>query len=108
MKENISIDDFSKLDIRVGQVIECIKKEGSDKLLRLLVDFGQFQRIIFTGIAKWYTPESFIGKYFVFIVNLEPKKIMNEESQGMMLAAVDDKPVPLIPLDKVSMGAFIQ
>src|SRR5438874_148743 len=82
MKQIISFDDFSKLDIRVGTVVECVEKEGSDKLLRLTVDFGEEgMRNILSGIKQWYKPSNLKDKQFVFIINLEPRKIMGEESQ---------------------------
>jgi len=109
MKPIISFDDFVKLDIRVGEIISCSKKEGSVKLLRLTVDFGdEGTRNILSGIAPWYTPEDLIGKQFIFILNLEPRKIMGEESQGMILAAEGSKPLPLKPKSKTKPGATIR
>jgi methionyl-tRNA synthetase len=110
MKPLIKIDDFAKLDIRVGTVVECIEKEGSDKLLRLTVDFGgEGERIIFSGIKKWYKPEDLKGKQFVFVINLEPRKIMDEYSQGMLLAAngQDETPQPLKPNSTSPAGSTI-
>jgi len=76
--------------------------------LRLTVDFGEEgQKKIFSGIAKWYTPEALIGKQFVFIINLEPRKMMDEYSEGMLLAADGEKPVPLIPGEETTPGATI-
>ena len=109
MKPVISFDEFRKLDIRVGLVENCEPKEKSEKLLRLTVDFGQEgKRNILSGIAKWYKPESIIGKLLIFIINLEPRNIMEEESQGMLLAANGTKPVPLKPQTKTAPGAAIR
>jgi tryptophanyl-tRNA synthetase len=86
--KTISIDEFARVELRVGKVQEAKNKEGSDKLIRLVVDIGEENpRIIFTGVRGFgYTPEDFLGKQFFFITNLAPRKMMNEESQGMILA----------------------
>lgn len=110
MKPIIQYDDFAKLDLRVGTVVDCIEKEGSDKLLRLTVDFGEEgERIIFSGIKKWYSPADLKSKQFVFVINLEPRKIMDEYSEGMLMAAEgkDGKPQPLKPKSKTPNGAKI-
>lgn len=107
MKPIITYEDFAKLDLRVGTVINCEEKEGSDKLLRLTVDFGEETRTIFSGIKKWYSPEDLKGKQFVFVFNLAPRKMMDEESQGMLLAADGDKPLPLTPESQAPNGAKI-
>lgn len=110
MKPVVKIDEFAKLDLRVGTIVDCIEKEGSDKLLRLTVDFGEEgEKIIFSGIKKWYTPEDLKDKQFVFVINLEPRRIMDEYSEGMLLAAdgKDGKPEPLTPNSKSPNGAKI-
>ncbi|HUQ85006.1 MAG TPA: hypothetical protein VM077_01670 [Candidatus Limnocylindrales bacterium] len=110
MKPIINYEDFSKLDIRVGTVIDCIEKEGSDKLLRLTVDFGEEgTRNILSGIKQWYKPTDLIDKQFVFVFNLAPRKIMGEESEGMILAAdgKNGKPQPLKPKSKAPNGSAI-
>lgn len=110
MKPIVSFDDFSKLDLRVGTVIDCVEKEGSDRLLRLTVDFGgEGARNILSGIKKWYKPEDLKSKQFVFIINLEPRQIMGEDSQGMLLAAdgKNGEPQPLKPKSKSPNGAKI-
>lgn len=88
----ITIDDFAKIDIRIGKVIEAAKVEGSDKLIRQVVDFGPDlgQRIIFSGIKKWYKPEDLVGKLLPYVVNLEPRPMFGEESQGMLVAAAPE------------------
>jgi methionyl-tRNA synthetase len=108
MKPEITYDDFAKLDIRVGTIENCEEKEGSDKLLRLTVNFGEGgMRNILSGIKKWYKPADLIGKQFVFVYNLAPRKMMGEFSEGMILAAEGKKPQPLKPKSKVPAGARI-
>ena len=91
-KDIIQFPDFSKLDIRVGEVTNATLVEGSNKLIELTVDIGADYGIatIFTGMQKWYTPEHFAGKKFLFVANLEPKKIMSRNSQGMIMSADKD------------------
>jgi len=89
LKPTITIDDFGKLDIRVGTVKAAEKMEKSDKLLKLTVDSGLDVRTILSGIAKHYTPEEVVGKQVTFIANLAPRKMMGIESQGMILMAED-------------------
>lgn len=109
MKSFITFDDFQKMDIRVGKIVACVKKEESQKLLRLTVDFGEEgQRNILSGLAQWYKPERLIDKSFIFIINLVPLKLMGEESQGMILAADGKKPAPLKPSSKVPAGSAIR
>lgn len=106
----ITIDDFAKLEFKVGTVINAEEIEGADKLLKLTVDLGEENpRQILSGIKKWYTPEELKDKQFIFITNLEPRVMMGLESQGMILAAEgEDKPVPLIPSQTVPNGAKIR
>jgi len=89
MKDTIVYDDFAKLDIRLGLVKEATIPEGSNKLIRQVVDFGEEtgERIIFSGIKEWYSPEEMVGKTLPYVINLEPRKMMGEESQGMLMAA---------------------
>ncbi len=109
MKPLITFEDFDKLDLRVGTILNCEHKEGSNKLLRLTVDFGpEGQRNILSGISQFYTPEQLIGKTFVFIINLEPRKMMGEFSEGMILAADGKVPLPLKPLKKTPPGTNIR
>lgn len=109
MKPTITFDDFAKIDLRVGTVTECEEKEGSEKLLRLTVDFGEEgTRKIFSGIKQWYKPEDLKGKQFIFVVNLAPRKMMDEESQGMLLAADGEKPEPLTATASVPAGTMIR
>jgi methionine--tRNA ligase beta chain len=83
----INIDQFAQVEIRVGLVESAENAEGSNKLIRLTVDLGDEKRTIFTGVRTYgYTPEDFAGKKFLFVTNLEYKKIMGTESEGMILA----------------------
>lgn len=103
----ISIDDFAKVEMRVGKILECEPVEGSEKLLKLQVDFGEEKKQILSGIAKWYKPEDLIGKSAVFVTNLEPRQMMGLESQGMLLATgTDEKGAILIqPVEEVPPGS---
>jgi methionyl-tRNA synthetase len=85
----IGIDDFAKLDLRIGKVLECGFVEGSDKLLRFLLDAGELgQRQIFSGIRGSYAePEKLVGRSVVFIANLAPRKMRFGLSEGMILSA---------------------
>lgn len=87
IQENIQFDDFTKLDIRVGTVLECSKVPKTDKLLQFLIDDGIGKRTIISGIAAWYRPEDLVGKQVCFIANLAPRKLKGIESQGMILSA---------------------
>lgn len=87
----ISFEDFKKLDLRIGRVIEAERIEGSRNLIKLKVDFGSEKRIAVSGIAQWYKPEDLIGKKYAFILNLERKKFFGIESECMILAAEDGK-----------------
>lgn len=86
-KPNVQFDDFEKLDIRVGKILECVKVPKADKLLQFLIDDGMGKRTIISGIAQWYKPEELVGKQVCFIANLEPRKLRGVESQGMILSA---------------------
>ena len=87
--ENIDFEDFLKLDIRVGTVLECTKVPKANKLLMFKIDDGLGGRTIVSGIAKHYAPEDLVGKQVCFIANLAPRKIKGIESQGMILSAED-------------------
>ncbi|MCE8178085.1 methionyl-tRNA synthetase [Porphyromonas gingivalis SJD12] len=87
--EDIAFEDFLKLDIRVGTVLECEKVPKADKLLRFRIDDGLGGRTIVSGIAKHYAPEELVGKQVCFIANLPPRKLKGIESEGMILSAED-------------------
>ena len=82
----ITYDDFAKLEIRIGTIEKAEKIPNANKLLKLQVSIGEEKRQVIAGIAEFYTPEELVGKQCPFLVNLEPKKLKGEESQGMMLA----------------------
>jgi methionyl-tRNA synthetase len=84
--DQINFEEFKKVKILMGKITECEKVEDADKLLRLQVDFGEFQRQIVSGIAESYAPEDLVGKTLPFVVNLEYRKFKGEESQGMLVA----------------------
>jgi methionyl-tRNA synthetase len=109
LKLPVTIDDFSKLDIRVGKVLAAEKMEKSDKLLKLTVDTGVDQRTVLSGIAKHYTPEEMVGKQVTLIANLAPRKMMGIESQGMILMAedADGKLRLLQPNEVVNPGSTV-
>ncbi|MEY2792402.1 MAG: Methionine--tRNA ligase, partial [Bacteroidota bacterium] len=87
IKETTSFDDFLKMDLRVGQIVDAISVEKSKKLLQLKVDDGIRQRTILSGIAEHFSPEEVIGRQITFLANLAPRKIMGVESEGMILMA---------------------
>ncbi len=105
--ETITIDDFAKVQLRVGEIIACEKVEKSSKLLHETVKFGEEIRSIVSGIAKHYTPEEMVGKKVVFVTNLAPRKVCGVLSEGMILAAEDaDGNLSLIVPDKdIESGA---
>lgn len=108
MKPLVTYEEFAKMDFRVGKVVECFRKEESNKLLRLTVDFGaEGIRTILSGLYPIYKPEDLKGKQFIFIINLEPRKLMGEESQGMLLCTNEEIPLPLKPKSKSTPGAEI-
>lgn len=126
MGKYINIDDFQKLDIRVGTVVKTEVPEWSHWVMKLTVDLGEGigERTIFAGVMHFYTPADLEGKQFPFVVNLEPKKIgpKGDYSQGMMLAAsprlskpkliegeeLKEKPVLLGISEKVPNGTKIR
>ena len=106
--ETVSIDDFKKLDIRIGKIISAEKVEWSEKLLKLQISFGEKELQILSGIYPKYKPEDMVGKLVPVIVNLLPRKIRELESQGMMLAAVvENEAILLHPDSDVPPGAQI-
>jgi methionyl-tRNA synthetase len=88
-KDTVEFDDFMKMDIRIGKIVNAEKVEKADKLLKLTVDTGLDQRTIISGIAEHYSPEEIIGKEVTLLMNLPPRKIRGVESQGMILMAED-------------------
>jgi len=105
----ITIDEFFKIEIKVGLVVEAEDVKESNKLIRLTVDVGEAEkRTIFTGVRTYgFGPQDFQDKKFLFVTNLEPKKIMEEESQGMILAVGDDKPI-FVEVADLPVGAKVR
>jgi methionyl-tRNA synthetase len=89
-KPRITIDDFKKVELKVAKVISVEKVPKSDKLLKIQISLGEEQRQVIAGIAQHYSPDDLIGKKVVVVVNLQPAKLMGQESNGMLLAASDD------------------
>ena len=136
--ETISFDDFKKIEIRIGKILAAEKVEGSDKLLKLEVDFGfepveikvmgddmkpasaegsgaamqnkiPIRRQIIAGIAKYYTPEALIGKECPFAYNLAPRALAGLESQGMIMCpSIDGAPVLMHPDKEVPTGSLVK
>ncbi|WP_455498031.1 methionine--tRNA ligase [Coprobacter sp.] len=110
VKENVDFEDFLKLDIRVGKVLDCQKVPKADKLLQFKIDDGLGGRTIVSGIAKHYNPEDLIGKQVCFVANLAPRKLKGIESQGMILSAedADGKLVVIEPGQEVKPGSEVK
>lgn len=135
----VNIDDFSKIEMRVGTVLQAEEVEGSEKLWKLTVDLGltgvisndsekspeesdsspaaqndgkegrRDIRTVLSGIKQWYSSDELVGKQFVFVSNLEPRAMMGMESQGMIMAAEgEEKPILLMPQEKIANGAKIR
>lgn len=111
MKDLINYEDFGRLDIRVGLILEAEAPEWSEKLIRYVIDFGEEvgKRTLFSGIRAWYKPEDLVGKKVPVILNMIPKKMGKEYSEGMVLM-VDgaEKPVMIFLLDSVEVGSVIR
>ena len=110
IKPNTNIDEFGKMDIRVGTVLECVKVPKADKLLQFLIDDGMNKRTIVSGIAKYYpNPEELVGKQVCFIANFEPRKLKGIVSEGMILSAEDKdgRLVVMSPSQPVAPGSSV-
>jgi methionyl-tRNA synthetase len=106
----IQYDDFAKLQLRVGTVLECKVHPKADKLLVLQVDLGTETRQICAGLRQHYQPEQLVGKQIIVVANLEPKPLRGEMSQGMLLAATDGatgKVIFVSPSENVTAGAKV-
>ena len=90
-KEETSFDDFNKMDIRTGTILEAERVPKTDKLLKIKIDTGIDQRTVVSGIAEYYKPEDIIGQQVSILINLAPRKIKGIESQGMILMASNSK-----------------
>lgn len=102
MSEEISYEDFSKLDLRVAIIREVHEIEGADKLLELRIDVGKERRTIVAGIKEHYDSDDLIGKQIIIVANLAPRKMKGVDSHGMLLAASDKdhKKILLLALDE--------
>lgn len=107
---DVPFDDFLKMDIRIGTVIECDRVTKADKLLRFLIDDGMEKRTIVSGIAKFYKPEDLVGKQVCFVANFAPRKLKGVESQGMILSAQnpDGSLVVISPSAPVTPGSQVK
>jgi methionyl-tRNA synthetase len=107
---NVPFEDFQKLDIRVGKVVECSKVKKTDKLLQFKIDDGLKGRTIVSGIARYYNPEDLVGKEICFIANLAPRTFKGIESQGMILSAedADGRLVVIGPQGEVRPGVQVK
>lgn len=106
---SIEYTDFAKLDIRIATVLNAQIVNDADRLLCLTLDAGELgERTVVSGIREWYSPESLIGKQVVYLANLEPRKLRSILSQGMLLAAGDERPVLLQPEEKLSPGSSVR
>ena len=110
IKEEITIDDFSKIDLRVVKVLACEPIKGAKKLLKLKVDLNGEERQVVSGIAVHYKPEELVGKYVVLVANLKPVKLRGELSQGMILAAStdDDSILTLVNPGELPTGSQVR
>ena len=90
MAEEITFDEFQKIDLRIGKITEASAVPESKKLIKILVDFGSEQRQAVAGLLKYYKPEELIGKKCVFLLNLQKRMLAGLESQCMVLAAEDE------------------
>lgn len=109
MKPIITFDEYAKIEVRVGTIVQAIVPEGSNKLIQFKVDFGSEigQKTIFSGIKEWYSPEDLLGVKTIWVVNLAPKKTPFGESEGMLFACdtKDGKPYIVRIEDGVEVGS---
>lgn len=111
MKPTIEYSDFDKLELRVGKIISAEAPEWSQKLLKFTVDFGSEigEKTILSGVKQWYPPEDFVGKKFVFVVNLAERKMGESVSQGMMLMAdEEEKPRTFALPEEIAIGTSVR
>ena len=109
MAEEISFEEFQKLDLRIGKVIEASQIPNSKKLIKLTVDFGPEKRQAVAGLFKYYAPEQLVGKKCVFLLNLQRRVLAGVESQCMILAAEDSEAnvTVLMPERDIAEGSKI-
>ncbi|MER5176474.1 MAG: methionine--tRNA ligase [Candidatus Nitrosocosmicus sp.] len=104
----ISFLDFKRINLQIGKIISVENLKGYNKILKIVVNLGNENREIMSGIAKYYTPEELINKYVVVCTNLEPKNFGDHQSNGMILAAEkDNKPILLTVFEEVEPGSEV-
>lgn len=106
--EEITIDEFGKMDLRVAKVLTCEKVKGADKLLQFTVDLGSEVRTVVSGIAKHYQPEELVGRNVVMVANLKPAKIRGIESRGMLLSASSEDKLILVDAPDMPAGSRVK
>lgn len=105
----IGIEDFAKVQLRVGKIVAAERVEKSDKLVKLKVDIGSEMRQVVAGIGKHYAPEQLLDKQIVIVANLKPAKLMGVESQGMLLAASSGEILSVVTPDReIGPGAKVK
>ena len=106
--DEITFEDFSKIELRVGKILDCEPVKKSKKLLKLTVNDGEKERTVVSGISQWYQPDDLIGHHIILVANLKPAKLCGVESQGMILAAdCDENTVKVIFVDDMPAGSGI-
>jgi len=113
MSEEINFNEWEKLDLRVGEILKVEEIEGADKLYKLTIDLGEEigKRTVCAGIKKYYSKENLTGKKVILFANLIPRKLKGIESQGMVLAAVDeteDKVILISPEEDIEIGSKVR
>ena len=105
----IGIDDFAKVELRVAEIVACEPVKRAKKLLKLTLNDGQGQRVVASGIAKYYTPDQLVGRHVVLVANLKPAVLCGVESCGMILAAdCAGGDVQVIFVDEIPAGSKIR
>ena len=106
----ISVEEFQKIDIRIGKIINANQISSSKNLIKISVDFGDVKKQSVSGLLRWYKPEDLVNKMGVFVLNLKSRKVMGIESQCMILAAEDSKGevVVLQPEREIQIGSKIR
>ena len=98
--EKITIEDFIKVDLRIGKIIDAEEVEDSRKMLKLIVDIGEEKRTIYAGVKKSYTPEDLLNKSVIVIINLKPREMKFGTSDGMMLATQNNDEIIILQPEK--------
>jgi methionyl-tRNA synthetase len=110
-KPTISYEDFEKLDLKVGEIIDVEEIAGADKLYKLTIDIGEETRTVCAGIKQYYSKDDLKGKKIIFLANLAPRKLKGIESQGMILAAVnndENEVILLSPESEIETGSKVR